>query len=497
MDPTVPPRPPTPVWRRVVHLAVVAAALGYGWLLWRHAGVCAGGSDSSGYLNQARLYQEGRLRAPMRTVPGLSAERAPAYTYVPLGFIPRHEDQMLVPTYPSGLSLLIAGGASLAGWERGPALVLLLHALGGVGLVYGLGRAVGLEPASAALGATALAASPLYLMYALQAMSDLPALVWATAAVLCAWQAPQRPLLSVAAGFSLGLAVLIRPTNVLMAVPVLLALGWSRRRWLWLGLGGLPCAAWLMFLNHRLYGNPFLTGYGDVGNLMSPEWVMPALGHYAQWIPALLSPFVVLALGLPWLWRARARAVAVLGAWIAVTFGFYAFYFHTHETWWYLRFVLPAFPALILAALLVGERIVPAHRPWLRPAAVGLAAIVLVANGRHWSRHWAVLETGRQERLYQQAADWVKAGTPADAVIVAMQQSGAMFFYTHRAVVRWDTLDGGWEPVRAALNAAGRPVYAVLFEFELKEALEQKVPGRWTRLHGFGPVSCWRLEPEP
>ncbi|HYC70196.1 MAG TPA: hypothetical protein VEB66_03255 [Opitutaceae bacterium] len=496
MDPTASPRA-RPAWRRVLPWLVVAAAFGYAALLWRHAGVCAGGSDSSGYLNQARLYQQGRLRAPVRTVAGLPTDRAPYYAYVPLGFVPRHEDQVLVPTYPSGLSLLIAAGASVIGWEHGPALVLVLHALAGLALVYALGRAAGLTPASAALGALAIAASPLYLMYSLQAMSDLPALVWAAAAVVLAWHAPRRDAVAAAAGFTFGMAVLVRPTNALMAVPVLLALGWSWRRLLWFGLGGLPCAAWLVYLNLRLYGSPVLTGYGDVGNLLSPEWVGPALRHYARWLPALLSPLVVLALGLPALARRQGRAVLVLGSWIAVTFGFYAFYYHTHETWWYLRFVLPAFPALVVGALVVGERLVLPRGRFARAAAAGIAAAAVIASGWHWSRHWHVLETGRQERLYARAADWVRAELPDDTVLVAMQNSGALFFYTDRTVVRWDTLDGGWAPVRAALEASGRPVYAVLFEFELKEALGEKAPGPWTRVHEIGPISCWRLDRGP
>lgn len=495
MDPTAPPRASWTGLARAGPWLAALLVLGYGALLWRHAGVCAGGSDSSGYLNQARLLQQGRLRAEARTLPELRMAQAPAYAYVPLGFVPRVEESRLVPTYPTGLSLLVLLGAAVAGWQAGPAIVLVAHALAGLILTYLLGRTLGLARGAAALAALALAASPLYVMFALQAMSDLPALVWSAAAVLCAWHAARHTGFAVGAGLALGIAVLLRPTNTLMLAPVLVALGWSWRRWLWLVLGGLPAAAWFLYVNFRSFGHPLLTGYGDLGRLMSGEWLQPGLAHYGRLLPVLLSPLVTLVLGLPWLAREHRRAALVLGAWIAGLLGFYAFYFHTHETWWYLRFVLPAFPPLILGALLVAQRLLRPRPPGVRLALGAAAAILIAANGWHWNRHWQVLATGEQERLYPRAAAWVREQLPADAVLVAMQASGALYFYTDRVILRWDTLEDRWPAVRAALAKSGRPVFAVLFDFERQPALEERTPGSWSRVHVLGPLSIWRLQP--
>ena len=63
----------------------------------------------------------------------------------------------------------------------------------------------------------------------------------------------------------------------------------------------------------------------------------------------------VAALATPWVPVARRRELAVLGLWAALLIGFYAFYFHSGESWWYLRFILPAFPALLLAAPWITE----------------------------------------------------------------------------------------------------------------------------------------------
>ena len=51
-----------------------------------------------------------------------------------------------------------------------------------------------------------------------------------------------------------------------------------------------------------------------------------------SWYGLTLLDYVVVAVGIT-----------------AAMFGLYAFYYHTSEEWWYLRFVVPAFPALVLA----------------------------------------------------------------------------------------------------------------------------------------------------
>src|SRR6185295_8647367 len=68
-----PSSPPPP--RRVpfvvpLVLAVVAAT--YAWFLVQRGASYAGGSDSSGYLNSARLLAHGKVSEPVRTIPGLS-----------------------------------------------------------------------------------------------------------------------------------------------------------------------------------------------------------------------------------------------------------------------------------------------------------------------------------------------------------------------------------------------------------------------------------------
>jgi len=470
--------------------------LAYALVVWRQSGILAAGADSSGYFNQARLLAAGQVHVAARTLPGLPMMEAPGFAYVPLGFKPQAATDTLVPSYPSGLSLLLAGSAALAGWDHGPTLLFVLHALAGLVAAYALGRTCGLQPPLATLGAVTIGVSPLYLQFCLQGMSDVPALVWATAALALASRGARHPGIAAAAGFAFSGAVLIRPTNFLLVVPLLVALGRPGRGWLALFLGGLPGAAWMLALNQAAYGHPFATGYGSVGMLFGPEWVPAGLRHYARWLPALLSPLVLLVLGLPLLRREPGRLRLMLGAWIAVLLGFYAFYFHTHETWWYLRFILPAFPPLVVGALLVGRQLLAARPRWARPAGAVALALVL-ANGIFWNRHWAVLAIGEQERLYPRAMAWAGERLPPDAVVVCMQASGSLFYHTNLAPLRWDTLDGRWPEIRDRARAAGRPICAALFEFEVEPALRGQVPGNWTLLHTLDRVSFWRLEPAP
>ena len=393
-------------WLRAVLVLGVAA---YALLLWWHVGAYAGGADQSGYLNSARLLAGGRFTTSMRPLPGFPPDTLPPNVYVPLGFRSAGADS-LVPIYPLGLPLMIVAISQAVGWEPAADGTMVLHALLGVALVFWLGRACGLPWSVSALGALLLATSPLYLFISLNLMSDTPALVWTTAAVLLAWRSRRQPWWALLAGAALALAVLTRPTNILALAPVAVCLGASTRRWLWLSAGGAPGAALLVLFNLAAYGNAITTGYGDTRSLFGLSNLQSSLWNYAGWLPVLLTPLGLLALGLPGIWRRAPRLVAVLLVWIAVFVCFYAFYFHTHETWWYLRFLLPAFPPLIVGSLWVGRVLLErwGSTKWVpgsrgrRLAGAMLVALILCHNA-WWGWELSVLDTGAGERTYAEA----------------------------------------------------------------------------------------------
>lgn len=212
-----------------------------------------------------------------------------------------------------------------------------------------------------------------------------------------------------------------------------------------------------------------------------------------------MTPVGLLALGLPTIWRRAPRLVSVLLMWIAAFMCPYAFYFHTHETWWYLRFILPVFPPLIVGSLWVGrvlrERWEPTRRVAGMRAGALLVALILCHNA-WWGRALSVLDTGPNERVYAEAAEWTRAHLPPDAAIMAMQVSGAFFYYTDFPVLRWDFFDGEAVQRVETEAAAGRLLlYAVLFPFEIEEWMAfARLPGTWVQVGAIRHVTVWQFK---
>lgn len=476
----------------------------YAAFIGTHVGAYPSGSDSSGYLNSARLLREGRITAPERILPTLPADQAPVYTYVPLGFIPAQPGR-IVPTYAIGVPLLVNATAVLTGITTAANWTLWWHALAGVGLMFVLGRLAGLPSGWAALGALLMASCPLHVFFSLQMMSDVPATTWATATIVFAWLSRRDVRWALLAGFSLGIAVLIRQTNLLAILPAAIALGFAPRRWFAFVIAGLPAAIGFCYYNQAAYGSPLASGYGAVGDLFRWSNAPAGLAHYGAWLPILLTPLGVLALGLPLCARRQPLWTAILAAWLAGFLLVYATYFHTHETWWYLRFVLPAFPAAWVAALLVAREILertgwqknfPAGsaRAWI--AGLLVAAAILGFSTR-WNRHFSTAAAGRDQSAEQEAIAWMQQKVPANAVLAAMQASGALFYFTDFPIVRWDQLEEGDFPKLArATAAAGRPLFALLEPFEEERVfVEKRLTGRWTKIGVFQQIGLWKFEP--
>jgi uncharacterized membrane protein YhaH (DUF805 family) len=478
-------------WRRPLTIVVALLIAAYGVLLATHVGAWPGGSDSSGYLNHARLLREGKTHEPLRTLAGLPAKDLPDFAYVPLGFVSR-DGREATPTYPVGLPLLIGALSSITGWTLAPHVALWLHTMAGVALMFALAREFGLSRGLAAAGAVILASCPLYLLMGLQAMSDVPALVWCLASVWCAWRCRERPLWALAAGACVGLAVLVRPSNLLILLSIALSLGQRPRAWGWLILGGLPAAAFFAAYNHALYGNAFTTGYGSVGAIFSPEYLRPSLGNYLRWLPVLLTPVVILALALPWAATRETRLRAlVCGAWAVPFLIFYAFYYHTHEVWWYLRFLLPAFPALILAMLLVLQRAAGRVPLGTRPL-VAVSGIVAAALwGSYWTQDRWALDGVRGEKVYPDTARWAQQYLPPNAVILAMQMTGALAYSTDFTVVRYQALSPAQlATVERVCAEQKRPIYALLFPEE-RDPVFTAMPGGWNQIAAVSQVTVW------
>ncbi len=492
--------------RAVVGLFVLAVFLGYAWLVWNKMGAYAGGSDSSGYANNAKLMLAGKLLAEQRPLEGVAVP-LPEFAYVPLGFRPR-ADGLMTPTYPLGLSALFAFASVGGSLDRGMAVAMWSMLLGSLAIAYLLARQLGLERGWALAAVAVLAACPLVLHMGLQAMSDVPAMLWTTLAIVLVWASRERRWLAGLAGGVVAVAVFIRPSNALVLLPAGIVLGLDWRRWLLFGLGGLPGALLWLHTNQVLFGRYVTTGYGEVDSLFGWANVVPALANYAWGLPQLipLAPFAVVALlvgrrsGMP-----RLLALS-LAAWVAAVLGFYVFYWFTTESWWYLRFLLPAFPALVVLSIAglrwtAGSLRGAASRGSARPLAagvlVGVALTVALGVQAGMVRRHGILKVGEGERIYPAICAWTAAHLPADAVVLAMQATGALHYTDQFTLVRWDCLDPQLSrAVYAAAQRAGRPVYAVFFPFEIEEwgCFRGRLAGRWTQVGAVRHATIWRLD---
>ena len=485
-------RLPPSVRRWLVGAAVLTVLGAYGWFLGARAVIAPAGADSSGYFNFARLLVHGQLHYAVREIEQLPAPDQPWFLYCPHGLLLRADQGHLVPTYPVGYPLLLAPGLTL-GDAVGPRLVMVLHALALVGLTFCLARRLRASVAASALAAAAVGASPLFINLGLVALSDLPATTWATAALVCALGSSRRS--AVAAGFCAGLAFLIRPTNALLLLPLLIARGGFRRT-LWCSLGGLPAVLLWLGLNRALYGHALMTGYGDVRSYFSFTWVPATLLHYLRWLPVAATPLVVLVVALPWAKRLDRRAAAAVGAWVLALGGFYACYNFTHREWLFMRFLAPALPALIALAAVAGADLLsrPRWRRWATPV-VGMIALVIP---RHGFRSWHELHmhnAAPAARAYLTLTELVRTHVPTRGVVLAGEASGTLFYGVPHVIVRWDCVENAWPRVQAAARAAERPVYAALMAIEDPAQFRARVPGDWQLVARGDNCSLWRLAP--
>jgi len=459
----------------------------------------AAGADSAGYLSNARLLREGKVMAEMRTVPGIEA---PSRLYAPLGFYPR-DDGKLAPTYPSGLSLMIAVAATVLPFKAASAVVIWLHLLAGVGMTRWLARECGLEDGWAWLAAMMIGLCPLYLFMGLQPMSDGPSLVWLTLAVICGLRGRDRAGWAIASGAATAMAVLLRPANAIAFLPLLIALGSWRAVLLWVA-GALPGAAWQLWHAWTLFGSPFATGYGNMRAAFGLEWIAPTAWHAAVQLTVAFTPVIWLAVMTPFLRSMDLRLRWVLGVWVSVYFGFYAVYYYTHLSWWYLRFILPAYPALVVLALL-GLRALTQKWGWTlfslqagrRAVVVSTALTVAFATqAMLQDRRLLALHSSDGNRLYSDLAVWMKAEVPSRSAVFTFEASGALFLHTDLVVLRLDQVDAQ-ESARMAmyLHQAGREVFAVIFHLEEQAETNARLPkGEWEALQRFGHIEVLRLE---
>ena len=414
------------------------------------------GADSSGYLNLARMLNRGETTMPL-PLPGAAP---------PLGFVPVANDRM-ASIYPIGLSIHLALFARVGGWEHAPFLVSPLAGVLLVLLTFRLGRRLHSETAGL-IAALLMGFCAVFVFQALQPMSDVLAAMWSAAAIVAAIEGRDRARFDVLAGFCFGVAVLVRPTSILLLLPLALAV---RHRVLFI-LGGIPTALILAAYNYDAFGSLLASGYatGGVGSAFALEHFPPRALHYARWTAELFSPIAVLACA----WT-TARHRWMLLAWFAAFFVVYSFYWW-YDEWWYTRFLLPAYPAVAAAAGVGLARVI---ERW-RVAGVLLVVVALTWEGRQLAR-FNVLWTDEDQQLSRVPVAWAARALPPQSLVYSMEFSGSILYYSELRPVRWDTAPPG-------VASTTEPRYALLMEHEEEPFLAKYPRFRYVRAVGGGTL---------
>jgi 4-amino-4-deoxy-L-arabinose transferase-like glycosyltransferase len=345
----------------------------------------------------------------------------------------------------------------------------------------------------------ALAASPTFIFMALQPMSDVAATCLSLTAIWASLKAPKRDGWALFAGAAFGLAFLIRPTAILLLIPILVCLRLSPKTLLYFFLGGLPLALIFFVYNTTAYGHPLQTGYGQIGlqSEMKISGFTTRLGHYAYWLAATMSPLLLLGwLGAGMNRKLHWRIRAMLGSWFGAYLIFYACY-NIYDAWWYTRFLLPGIPALILGALLTARDVAGLLKePSRAVQRVVLLILLLVTLGCEWYyvRHFNVLITGDVDLANASSCQWADQKMPDQSLVASMQMSGALKFYTQRLIVRWDMVEPSqWILLKERARERGYQWYALLMQFELEDA-QKRMPGKWEKIGTVEQVSLWRID---
>jgi hypothetical protein len=478
-------------------VVALAAALATSYAGVARGTFAAGGSDSYCYVSQASSWLDGSIARPQ--VVGFATPWPNAdLTLAPAGYVPSpHIPGGIAPICPPGFGLVMAAAAAVAGPN---AVYFLVPLFGGllVWCTFVLGRAL----RGGALGVAAAivtASSPIVLYQVVQPMSDIPAAsAWLMALALLI--VPTRARL-LAAGAATSLAVMMRP-NLAPAALVLAAAAWWHpmeaavgadqrltaprplARAVLVACGGIPLALVTAWAHATVYGSPVRAGYGSLDGLFAIAHVVPNIERYAKWLNdshtpivwlAALTPLVAWQQGTTWLSTLLAAFVlAVVCAYVPYT---------VFDDWWYLRFLLPAVPLVLILSLNVvaegvcwasGSNAPAAGRSPRRQVVGRLAAVLVGALAVALSIQFVRTAIDRSAfNLWRSDGRFVTTGqavarlVPDTGVVWSAFHSGNVRLYGHRPSVLWDALPADWlDRALQSLTQEGRESFLVLDSFE-------------------------------
>ncbi len=280
------------------------------------------------------------------------------------------------------------------------------------------------------------------------------------------------PWADVFLGAALGLGVWVRP-NMGLLVAVVAAWFLFRREWHRLARTALAVAPFLVaeaLLNWHLFGVPWRTGYGEIPFGDAPTEILARGGRYLLKLNVQQGGVGLGLFALALLWSRLARAHRFL---LAGVFGTLLCFFAAYrfdDAWWYLRFLVPAFPAVVLVEAGFFVRLAKAAKfPRLRRAATVLLVCGLALGEWLYGSQKRIYTLKDNEQRYPNAARLAASVVRPPAVVLSMQHSGSLRYFSGLATARYDTTTP--ETLAAALvgvSARGGRAYLVADDWELE-----------------------------
>ena len=410
-----------------------------------------------------------------RTSGGYCPRPEPEWTLSPLGYRPGPQPATIVPTYASGLPLVMAGLLKLFG-PFGAFLAVPLLGSVAIFVAFLLGKRVA-GSACGLMSAGLLFTSPVFLYQLKEPMSDVPVTAsWLFAILLVAMSTARSAF---GAGLAASAAILTRPNLVPLTVVIAIFILISStaevrerlRNALLFSLGVIPGCVGVALLNVTLYGSPLASGYGSMSELFSAGNFWPNLRLYARWFIETETPLVLLApVVVMFLHGSERRLSWLFVAFSAALYACYAFYL-PFDSWTYLRFLLPAI-ALILMLSAAGILHLSARlsSSYAKAIVAGLFVLLLA---------WRWETTGLKpppanERRYAVIGEYVRDQLPSNAILLSIIHSGSVRYYSGCSTLRWDWIPAEWlEPSLVFLRSNGYRPLLLIEDWERRQYMER------------------------
>jgi hypothetical protein len=378
-----------------------------------------GGSDWYVYYSLSLLLKQGRVDLPVGLPPGQYPPIAPLSYFV--------KDGKVLQQYPPGYPLLMA----LAGFIGLEFYVTPILGILSIILMFLLIKDL-TDTWIAALLSLLWAFSPIVMYGSTSVMSDLPATVFILLSLYF-----YRKKKIIPSALALGFSLVVRPTNVLYCLiflPMLLKETWKDKQWIKFGLYfAVPVSLYGIY-NWLLYGLPWKTGYTDFSDHLLTSVFFNHLVFYIKEIIIQFTPFLVI-FALLVIWK-KNKDLLFYAGWFLIFLIFYSFWRSGGDTWWWTRFLLPAWPALFFLAALGLKNLSTFIQSKGKPAKslvnislTLLTTVIIIYFVIYGFNHGDIWEKNKG-KIYYDTSKAIAEAVPANSFVGSIEFSGCIRLYT-------------------------------------------------------------------